>query len=177
MNWYYPVFQQTKYIWVYVYMYIYVYVCICIQNHSSTRLVGYQRKEATTHCSSSRLIGHHSQTLHHTSSQHWCTCHCCTWTQRICRAGEKLCTQINVRNTSQQAKTLPLFKLDSGFSLLLSLPFFCGEAFYLKLRYRSAQVDRDQCFNVGPEYNYSIQQTCSAAQIWSSTDVLLEKGL
>lgn len=76
-----------------------------------------RRKEAATHCSSSRLTGHRSQTLHHISSQHWCTSHCCTWIQRICRAGGKLHKHNNISNMSQQVKTFLLFKLDSGFSL------------------------------------------------------------
>lgn len=65
---------------------------------------------------------------------------------------------------SQQVKTFLLFKLDCGFSLfvpvwvdyVMSLLSFCGDTFYLKLRYSSAQVDRDQGSDVGPEYHYSI---------------------
>lgn len=41
----------------------------------------------------------------------------------------------------------------------MSLLSFCGDAFYLKLRYISAQADRDQGSDVGPEYNCSIQHT------------------
>lgn len=159
LSWYHlVVFQQTNSICVHVYRTL---------NKSSTRLVCYRQKEAATHCSSSRLIGRRSQTLHRTSSQHWCTCHCCTWIQRLCRAGGTLHTQNNIGNVSQQTKTLLPFRPDPGFSLfspvwvdyLMSLLSFCGDAFYLKLGYISAQADRDQGSDVGPEYNFSIQHT------------------
>lgn len=52
-----------------------------------------------------------------------------------------------------------LWFLPVRLDYVMSLLSFCGDAFYLKLRYISAQVDRDQCSNVGPEYNYSIQHT------------------
>lgn len=68
---------------------------------------------------------------------------------------------------SRWAKTFIIYKVDSGFSLLLSvqvdyvmsLHSFCGGTFYLKLRYISARFDRDQGTNLGPEYNYMIQHT------------------
>lgn len=48
------------------------------------------RSGAATHCSFSRPTGRHSRVHRHISTRRWCTCHCCTWTQRTCRVGGKL---------------------------------------------------------------------------------------
>jgi hypothetical protein len=57
---------------------------LCTQTHI------YIHTQADTYCSSSHLIGHHSQTPRHTSSQRWCTYHCCTWTPQNDKAGGRL---------------------------------------------------------------------------------------
>lgn len=87
-------------------------------------------RSGTTHCSSSRLIGHRSRTRRHTSSRRWCTSRCYTWIQPIGRAGVRLHThthnqhsRLSHRTTCRLKTALQLKYLAHNLSVLSDLRF------------------------------------------------------